>query len=62
MISRKSVRESLENDLVQVEERLARIKRVVKSHRVVSAGVQRHLGALCLLKAALKDRLAEGDR
>ena len=61
MISRKSVKASLEADLVQVEERLEAIKKVIRRKRVPTEGMERHLGALCLLKAALKDRLAEGD-
>lgn len=62
MKSRKSVRESLEADLAGVEERLNRLKKVIRRNPLPTEGMERHLGALCLLKAALKDRLAEGDR
>ena len=59
MISRKSVRESLEADLVQAEERLSRIKRVIRRKKIPTEAMERHLGALCLLKHALIERIAE---
>ena len=62
MISRRIVKASLASDLVQVEDRLKTLKKVIRRKRIPTEGMERHLGALCLLKAALKDRLQEYEK
>ena len=59
MVSRRIVKASLEADLVQVEDRLLHLKRVIRRKKIPTESMERHLGALCLLKHALIERIAE---